>query len=99
MKKYFFIELGFIFCKAEQPQLMKDFLLKHFLKVKAVNIRKKKCFNDQSNVVDFHLWSLLPLDNPQNAQTLEYFDEFNGRCSRSIMESSFFKKFLKFLGK
>ena len=41
MKKYFFIELGFIFCKAEQPLLMKDFLLKYFLKVKAVNIRKK----------------------------------------------------------
>ena len=67
MKKYFFL-LNFILCKAEQPLLMKDFVLKYFLVVKAVAIRKKT-FTDQSNVADFYLWSYLPLDSPKSAET------------------------------
>ena len=47
---------------------MKDFVLKYFLKVKVVAARKKN-FNDQSNVADFYLWSLLTFDNPEKAET------------------------------
>ena len=60
MKKWFFIELGFILCKAEQPLLRKEFVLKYFHEVQLVTIRNK-LFNDQSNVPDFYLWNLWPL--------------------------------------
>ena len=62
-----FTELGFILCEVQQPLLMKN-VLKYFLEVKAVAIRKKP-FNDQSNVADFHLWSLLSLGNPKSTET------------------------------
>ena len=57
MKKWFLIELGFILCKAEQPLLRKEFVLKYFHEVQLVTIRNK-LFNDQSNVPDFYLWNL-----------------------------------------
>ena len=66
LRNRFFIELGFILRKAEQPLLMKDFLKNYFLWWSQGSGSKSKIpFNDQSHVADFYLWSLLPLDNPE----------------------------------
>ena len=64
MKKYFFIELGLISCKAEQPLLMKYFKILSW--GEGSGNKNKNPFNDQSNVADFYLWSLLPHDNPKH---------------------------------
>ena len=54
MNKCIFIELGFISCKAEQPLLMKDFVLKYFLEVKAVARLLKHWLRHEHVPVNFY---------------------------------------------
>ena len=56
--------------------------------------KNKVPFNDHSNVADFYLWSLLPIDNAkrQNKNTL---DEFNRRCLKMLLRVAFLKNFLR----
>ena len=53
-------------------------------------------FNDQSNVADFYLWSLLPLDNPKPQNIKNTLDEFNGRCLEMLLKVAFLKNLVNF---
>ena len=67
MKKYFFIELGLISSKAEQPLLMKYFILKYFLEVKEVVIRTKTPSMINQMLLIFIYGACYPMITPNTA--------------------------------
>ena len=79
MKKYFFVELGFILCKAEQSLLMEDFVLKYFLVIKAVAMRTKTPSVINQMLLIFIYGSCYQLITPKVLKLKNTLGEFNRR--------------------
>ena len=58
--------------------------------------KNKIPFNDQANVADIYLWSLLPLDKPKAPKHKNTLDEFNGRSLEMLLKIAFLKNLVNF---